>query len=494
MDNVISVNLKKEIEKHSNIVLLGLLIINFIIRLVIFFNTNLFRFSDWGGYLDAIERINAGEKVHLSPGMATYLNSYIGYFFKYVLGSFNLYFIFNCLIGTLTTFIIYKIMRHLKASKVSSLLAVVLLSFYTEFMCFSSIFYTPIIMVFLLSLTMLFTLKFINNKKYSLLYFVIIVIIISLSLFFKVELKYVYGVYFILGIICIKNNFKMALKLLLLAIIIFGTNNIIGKNTKNPILTQPSRGISSFIVFQAHTWFGGDGGKMQIVYPEQQERYDKRFKEFCSENDIINPTHKDKVEFQDTYVKKFIVNHPFSWIHLQFHKFFWEYGVLPEANSFKILMTGLTKKHTILTAVIVVFPVILYIILFIISFDIRRLIYAIKKRPEIQFLGILFLYYIVATVFYFAYSERYRIPVMVCFWIPLLAFNLTNFKFKSFFQEKKELIVKLLILLLFIGNWSYEAYVIGIKHKDRYFKTIEAVEKYNNGPLELDLLNELKNR
>ena len=492
MEDVISLNLKKEIEKHSNIVLLGLLIINFIIRLIIFFNTNLFRFNDWGSYLDAIERINAGEKVQLSTGMTTYLNSHIGYFFKYILGNFDLYFIFNCLIGTLTIFIIYKIMRHLKASKVSSLLAVVMLSFYTEFMCFSSIFYTPIIMVFLLSLTILFTLKFINNKKYSLLYPVILVFIISLSLFFKVELKYVYGVYFILGIICIKNNFKLALKLLLLSIIILGTIKIIEKNT---ILTNhPSRGISSFIVFKAHTWFGGDGGKMKIVYPEQQERYDNRFKEFCSENNIINPTRKDEKMFQDAYVKNFVINHPFSWIHLQFHKFFWEYGVLPEANSFKILMTGLTKKHTILTAVIIVFPVILFIILFIISFDIRRLVCAMKRRPEIQFLCILFLYYIVATVFYFAYSERYRIPVMVCFWIPLLAFNLTNFKFKLFFQGKKELIVKILILSLFIGNWSYEAYVIGIKHKDRYFKTIEAVEKYNNGPLELDLLNELKNR
>ena len=31
MDDVISLNLKKEIEKHSDIVLLGLLIVNFVI-------------------------------------------------------------------------------------------------------------------------------------------------------------------------------------------------------------------------------------------------------------------------------------------------------------------------------------------------------------------------------------------------------------------------------------------------------------------------------
>ena len=157
------------------------------------------------------------------------------------------------------------------------------------------------------------------------------------------ELKYIYGVYFICGIICIKNNFKLALRLLLLTIIILGTIKIVENNVILKI--DPLQKNSLFIFFPGHTWFGEDGGKVTIVYPEQQERYEKRFKEFCSENDIINPAYKDKKKFQDAYVKSFVINHPFSWIHLQFHKFFWEYGVLPEAKSLTLLQ--LTRKSTI---------------------------------------------------------------------------------------------------------------------------------------------------
>ncbi|MFC2128725.1 hypothetical protein ACFLRR_02495 [Bacteroidota bacterium] len=283
-----------------------------------------------------------------------------------------------------------------------------------------------------------------------------------------------------------RSNYKLALRLVILAVILFGTITIIER--KVIYKSDPDAIKQSFIRFSGHTWYGGDGGKATIIYPEKKELYDKNFKEYCEKNYITNPTYKDEIKFQDSYVKNFIVNNPFSWIHLQYHKFFWEYGVLPEANSFKILMTGLTNKHTILTAIIIVFPVLLYILLFIISFNTKLLIYAIKKRPEIQFLGILFLYYIIATVFYFTYSERYRIPVMVCFWIPLLAINISKFRFKQLFQNKNELGIKILTILLFVGNWSYEAYIITIKHKDRYSKTIEATKKFEKSKaFELDI-------
>ena len=472
-------NFKDNIEKHSNLVLLSLLLINFTIRLIIYFNTTLFRFTDWRGYLDAIEKINAGEDVQLFRGPASFLNSYIGYYFKYILGSFDLYFIFNCLFGTLTVYIIYRIMRYLNVTKISSLIAVILLTFYTEFMAFSSIFYTPIIMVFLLSLTILFSLKFIKITKHSFFYAIALIFIISLSLLFKPVLKYVFGVYFILGVICFKRNLKLALKLVLLAVILLG----ITKTIEYTVISKndPSKTERQFISFYGHTWYGGDGGKVTITYPEQQQLYEKNFNDFCKKNDITNPTVNDNLKFQNEHVNNFILNHPFSWMQLQWHKFFWEYGILPEANSFKILMTGLTKKHTVLTATIIVLPVVLFILLFIVSFDAKLLIYTIKKRPEMQFMGILFLYYIVATVFYFAYQERYRIPVMVCFLLPLLAINLTNFRLKLLLQQKKELIIKFLVILLFLTNWSYEAYVIGVKNRDRYLKTINATKEFKIG-------------
>ena len=70
----ILIKIREEIEKHINSILFCLLTINFIVRLTIFFSTKLFYFNDWGTYLDAIERINAGEKVQLFGGMGTYLN------------------------------------------------------------------------------------------------------------------------------------------------------------------------------------------------------------------------------------------------------------------------------------------------------------------------------------------------------------------------------------------------------------------------------------
>ena len=78
----------------------------------------------------------------------------------------------------------------------------------------------------------------------------------------------------------------------MLTIIILGTIKIVENNVILKI--DPLQKNSSFIFFPGHTWFGGDGGKVTIVYPEQQERYEKRFKEFCSENDIINSAYKDK--------------------------------------------------------------------------------------------------------------------------------------------------------------------------------------------------------
>ena len=238
--------------------------------------------------------------------------------------------------------------------------------------------------------------------------------------------------------------------LILLAVVLLGATKTIEYTLI--YTTDSSKTKKQFIFFPGHTWYGGDGGKVTITYQEQQKLYNKNFNSFCENNNIDDPTRNDELKFQNEHVKDFILNHPFSWMQLQWHKFFWEYGILPEANSFKVLMTGLTNRHTIITAIIVVLPILLYIFLFIISFDAKRLIYAIKKRPEIQFIGILFLYYIIATVFYYAYSERYRIPVMVCFWIPLLAVNITTFRFKPLIQHKKELIIKILIILLFVGR------------------------------------------
>ena len=465
-------------EKKGNTLLIFLLLINFALRLIIYYNTTLFYTGDWGAYLDRMEQINKGIYPPLQEGFATNLNSYIGYFFKYILGNIDFYYIFSCLMGTLATFLVYKVMRSLGVSKKAGIFAVIMLTLYTEFMVFSSIFYTVIIMVLILLLVIFLSIKLMKETKLfsSLIYIFLIVILVTLSLLFKRELIYFWGIPLIISLFILRKNARLALKLIFLSAFLFFSTLITKKIILKDNITLANQ---PFLFFEAHTWFGGDGGKSEIIYPEKKQEYQREYDKYCKINNIVNPTRLDEIEFRNVYLKNFILKHPLSWINLQLHKFFWEYGILPEANSFKILMTGLTHKLTILTAAIVVFPIVLIITLLILSFNFSALCSVAKVRIEIKFLLLLFLYYIIATVFYFCYSERYRIPVMVSFIIPLLAVYLSEFKIRNLIRNKKELFIKLFVLLIFIANWSYEAYVITYKNRSRYIKTLDAVKQYD---------------
>lgn len=472
-------NTYKPFTSKGSALLLFVLLTNFILRLIIFYNTTLFYYSDWRAYLDGIENIKKGIYPPLQFGEFTFLNSYIGYFFKYILGNIDFYFIFNCLMGTVATFIVYQIMRNLGASKKAGVVAVILLTLYPEFMVFSSIFYTVIIMVLILLIVILFSIKLIKetNTYYSILYIFLITVVTAISLFFKRELIYFWVIPLMTSLFILRKDYRLALILIILSLLLYFSILTISRKIilkDNALLTN-----RSFLLFEAHTWFGGDGGKAQIIYPEKKLEYQREFEKYCQINNIVNPSKLDEAEFKNAYVKKFVINHPLSWISLQAHKFFWEYGVLPESHSFRILMTGLTKKHTILTAVILVLPIIINITFLIFTFNFKALCYEAKYRVEFKFLFLLFFYYIIATVFYYCYSERYRIPVMVSFVIPLLAYNLTEFKIMNLIRNKKELFIKIFIFLIFLSNWSYEAYVITYKNQSRYFKTLDEVIQYN---------------
>jgi len=466
------------IKKNSNLILAGLLILNLVLRLVIFYSTKLFYFSDFVAYFDAIELIHKGEEVSLYIGEFSYLNSYIAYFFKYQMGSIDYYFIFNSLIGTLATFVIYKIVISLNENKIIGLIAVIILTVYTEFMVFSSILYTPVLMVFILAMVILITIKYIEKQRIT--YFFMLVLLISISLLLKRVLIYAWGIYFIFAILqMFKKNKQLAIHFFALSVVLLISSSIISTNIilkGNDYLNE-----RSFLLFAGHTWYGGDGGKAAIIYPEKQALFDKKLKAYCNKNNIDIPNLIDITRFQNQEVKEFIVNHPISWVRLQFHKFFWEYGVLPESKSFKVLMTGLTNKNTILTALLLVIPIVVIVTLFIFTFNLKKAIRQLLNEPIHLIMALFLAYYLIATVFYYAYAERYRIPVMACFWIPLLARNLYSFRIMKFFKNKKELIIKLLILFLFIGNWTYEAYIIGVKNIERYNKTLDAVKKYKEG-------------
>ena len=470
------IKMRDRIEKNSTKILIGLLVLNFIIRLVIYFNTNLFYFSDFKAYFDGIEMIKVNGRIPLYVGEFSYLNSYIAYFFKYIVGSMHCYFIFNSLLGTLSTFVIYKIVNLLSSSRYIGLISIVLLSVYTEFIVWSSVFYTPITMIFFLSLFIYYALRLIKGIGRNPLNLIVLIIIFSLSLFFKKELMYVFFIFFVTSAFIWRKDLSKAITLILLSLVLFGGYRVFDNYVMKESSVYAREG--TFLIFSGHTWYGGDGGKVTITYPEKRKLYDDRFSESCIKNNIENPSIVDEIHFKNTEVRRFIREEPFSWVYLQIHKLFWEYGILPEAVSFKVLMTGFTNGNTLLTALLLVLPIIIFILLFITTFNFTKFINAIKSKSEYQFVFLLFLYYILATVFYYAYQERYRMPVMACFIIPLLAYNLYHFNFKSFLKRRKEMVIKALIIMVFIISWGHEAYVIGVKNRGRYNKTMESINKF----------------
>ncbi len=81
---------------NSNAIVLFLLAFNLLFRVYIYFNTNLFEFSDYKSYLNAIETIRERGSIPLVGGASHYFNSYIGYFFKYIAGNMDYYYLSNC--------------------------------------------------------------------------------------------------------------------------------------------------------------------------------------------------------------------------------------------------------------------------------------------------------------------------------------------------------------------------------------------------------------
>ena len=122
------------IGKYNRTILISILLINFSIRLLIYFNTTLFYFGDYQAYLNGIDLIKENGSIPLIQGNFVHFNSYIGYFFKHVLGNLDWYFIFNSLLGTATSFFVYLIAIKLSKNLLAGLLTVFIHTLYLEFL------------------------------------------------------------------------------------------------------------------------------------------------------------------------------------------------------------------------------------------------------------------------------------------------------------------------------------------------------------------------
>ncbi len=476
----------------KTVVIIFLLFVSFFLRLIIYKHTTLFKFSDFSAYLDAIENIEKGEKQYLLVNTFLYANSYIGYFAKYILGSLHYYFIFNCLLGSVTSLILFILVKNLSGASKTGLIVIIILNFYNEFLIFSSVFYTPVIMLFLVSLFLLILYYYVcsSNFIYSSIFLILLVLIFILTFFFKQELKYIYVFLIVLALFNLKKDIYFSIKTfvfaLFLLISLFVFNHL-------RIISRPYGDITSNdFIFFGHTDYGGDGGEGSFVYPANKARYDSAFSAYCLERGIMKPSVKERNRFQMLEVKKYITQHPLGWIGLQLKKFFRTFGVVPESTSFKILYTGLLKNKLWFTSFVVVLPVALIILLFIVFFDIQSIKQLfisdntpgplptakqlqINKSGFLYLYFTLFIYYFIATIFFGQYQERYRMPLMVLFIIPTLSYFISTFNKKRFLR-KTTIIVKGAVIILFLTVWVFQAKK-AIGNKKRLVNAIESIQE-----------------
>lgn len=490
----------KYVRTNPVLIVAGLLIINFVIRIFIYYNTRLFYFSDYSAYLNGIENIAEGERQFLLTGNFMFAISYIGYFAKYILGSLDFFFVFNCLLGTLTSLVLYYLFVKVTGSSLTGIITVVIHTFYTEFMVFSSVFYTPVIMIFLLSLFILLFWFYVTTKNQIILISTGggLIFIFLLTFFFKPELKYLPWFFLIIGLCFIRKDISFSKKILTLFFLLLSSFYLFDNSG---IISHPKGNvISNAFVFFGHTDYGGDGGEGSFVYPENKIRYEASLAEYCKVKNISNLTAGDYNTFRKYEIRKFITQHPLKWIGLQFTKFFRTFGVVPETTSFKVLYSGLFKGNLWLTSIVVVAPVALIIILFILFFNYSAILQLIKgstldsqlsdlnaprstlntqhDSDKTGFLIIYMLfciYYIIATIFYGQYQERYRLTLMVVFIIPSVSYFITGFDRRNIFK-RISLIIRSALIALFLSVWVFQTKK-AVSNKVRFNKAMELVEQ-----------------
>jgi hypothetical protein len=487
-------SVKEFIKKNSGVWLSIILLLNFALRLLIYSKTVLFNLSDYKVYLAGIDIIHNEGRISLINGNFLFAISYLGYFAKYLLGNLDYFYILNCFLGTMTTLILANLTNRITGNVISGMVVALIMTFYTEFMVFSSVFYTPVIMLFLLAFFMLQLYLFYTNDLllYSILNLVSLLITYLTTFLFKPELIFLPLFLILLSLFFIKKDKRFFKRTIFLStVLIVGTTLFFLTGIFNKPKDQP---IANDFIFFGHTDYGGDGGEGSFIYNENKIRYNKALSEWCKKNNIDQPGPQEINRFQRDEVIKFVTHSPFSWIKLQFTKFFRTFGVVPESTSFKVLYSGLLKGNLWLTSIIVVAPVALIIILFILLFNfsfLKRLIKSSTSKPlnSYTLIGnpntrqnnhfliiycLIFFYYLICTIFLGQYQERYRLPLMVVFIIPVLSYFIASFDKKQFFN-RIALTIKGVVIVLFITIWLFQA-KNAIYNKERLKNAIESVK------------------
>lgn len=466
------------------ILMVVITLVNILLRTLIYVNTNLFYFTDFKTYLDGVDTLLRGEELYLLQGNFIMTISWLGYLAVKVFGSIDWFFALNILAGSAASLLISMLAYRVTGRRRVAVLSMILLTLYTEFMVFSSIFYTPVLMILLLSLFMWsLWYYYLPGSRIRWEWLSIATVIVLLSFTLKPELFFLPVFLFILAVMVRKQK-QFAIRTLLLAGVLSVSTLLFYGFRIMP--SSPGHTVSNGFVFFGHTEYGGDGGEGAFVYPENEERYKTNFRTYCIDNKIVEPVSKDYNGFRKQEIIVFITQHPFKWMMLQIKKFTRTFGVVPEGNSFKVLYTGLLRERLWLASIIVTAPVALFLLLFIQLFNINLLkdpggeSTSDKRGFQFKYIFLLLLfYYIVAICFFGHFQERYRLPVIVIFLLPLTAVFISEFRLSKYWK-KPGFYIRQSVSMMVFTIWVLQA-ITAISNKERLYNAlIDAGELIEN--------------
>jgi len=463
--------------KYSLIILL---ILNFIIRLLVYFNTTQFS-KIQGSVLSGLETLNNGRLQAVFSGGAYYTLSYVAYFFEHYLGSLHWFFVFQCLLSAITSWLVYLIIYKISNNKLSAITGLILVTFYLDFIIISSIAYNQVLEIFFTAVSILIIQNLLKVRPLTtyILLSMLLLFTIYISLLFRGTLVYLHYILLIASIIFFlkKNlNNKTAIRLIITFLVFyFAFNNF----SLLQFLPKSNEKASNGFIFMGHTLYGGNGGEGTFIYEKNRLKYKKELALYLKEKKIKAPTMADTNNFQSREIVRFIKNEPLNWFSLQLKKVLYTYGIVPIRDNITILMTGHIKFGLLLTLFWSQVTFILPLIMLLLFFNLKRFRELLSDEFGLVMI-LITIYLIAATSLYGHYQERYRIVVMVTALIPLSVLFIDLNYFKKIFKDKRILIYKIIALVLLLTVWGYQAYEALVLYGTRYMNAIDAIHNIKN--------------
>lgn len=454
-----------------------LLLFQFGLHLLLYFNTETFSgISESGALFGKLDTILSGESPKPLYGFYWYFTpAYIAAFFIRIFGNIDAYFVFQCLLATLTSLLIYFMVVKISGSKKSGVISIILTTIYTEYLLLSSVFYNQVYENFFVVLLMLVILNFTENGniKKLVIYGVLAITIVLGSLMFRNTLLVIFFYFLLAGIFfLLKKRHGPGIGLMVLSLVLYVLVFIM---KPLDVFREGEYHPQRVLEFWGHTPYGGNGGEVGFIYKENEELFNKRLDAYLHENNIREATPSVVEEFKSYEVKRFITKEPHRWIFLQVKKVLYTFGVMPQRDGLTMLVTGRAPVGWVTAAILLQVPFLLIMTLFLLTVNIR--LKSINSLPGYKFLlYLLGLYLITAISIYATWAERYRIVAVVAFIIPVIAINIDNIRELFDRNNRKELIFRLSMIAFMVLVWGYQAYEALVIHRERYFEALERMK------------------